>query len=336
MRSLFLITVCLLSPLHAVLADNPDNKAIQKAVTNGLSALALGTEGFEKKKSCFTCHNQTLPMLAQVTARKHGFSIREKLLKEQTRFTHEAFLDRLDPLKKGTGIGGRSMTVGYGLWALDLVDWERDETTGAMVTYLLKTQKKDGSYFYSANRAPLEDSPATSATIAAYFMQQFAPPDRRKETKESIDRSRKWLLEFKPTRQEDLNSRLWGLHELNGPEEEIEKARQAVLDRQQEDGGWAQLPKMASDSYATGQALWMLQETGTSPSSEAYQRGVTYLLKTQRENGSWFVATRSKPIQTHFESGFPYGKDQFIAICGTSWAVAALAATQPVPSAESP
>lgn len=336
MRLFLLIALCLLSSFHGVLAEKPDNEAIRKAVTKGLSALALGTEGFENKKSCFTCHNQTLPMLAQATAQKHGFSIRKKILEEQTRFTHEFFQDREDSLKKGTGIGGRSMTVAYGLWALDVVDWKQDDTTQAMVAYLLKTQKEDGSYFRSKTRAPLEDSPATSATIASYFLQKFAPPNRTKETKESIERSRKWLLAFKPTRQEDFNSRLWGLSELDGPKEEIEKARQAILDRQRKDGGWSQLSDMESDSYATGQALWMLQETGTSASSEAYQRGVAYLLKTQREDGSWFVATRSKPIQTHFESGFPYGKDQFIAICGTSWAVAALAATQVVVPANSP
>jgi hypothetical protein len=37
------------------------------------------------------------------------------------------------------------------------------------------------------------------------------------------------------------------------------------------------------------------------------------------------VKTRSKPIQTYYESGYPHGKDQFISISAASWATIALA-----------
>jgi N-acyl-D-amino-acid deacylase len=83
---------------------------------------------------------------------------------------------------------------------------------------------------------------------------------------------------------------------------------------------------MGSDAYATGSALAVLAEVGKSE-GEVYRRGVKWLLAAQKEDGSWHVATRSKPIQKHFESGFPHGKDQFISISATCWAVAALAAT---------
>ncbi len=61
----------------------------------------------------------------------------------------------------------------------------------------------------------------------------------------------------------------------------------------------------------------------------AYRRGVAFLMRTQKADGTWFVASRSHPFQLYFESGFPYGKDQFIAVAASGWAAAALALTLP-------
>ena len=64
---------------------------------------------------------------------------------------------------------------------------------------------------------------------------------------------------------------------------------------QRTDGGWARIPTIESDSYATGQALVSLQQMGgLSVESEAYRRGVRFLLETQQEDGSWLVETRRR------------------------------------------
>jgi hypothetical protein len=55
---------------------------------------------------------------------------------------------------------------------------------------------------------------------------------------------------------------------------------------------------------------------------------VQYLLRTQLEDGTWFVRSRAFGFQPYFESGFPHGKDQFISAAATSWAAMALAYTQ--------
>jgi hypothetical protein len=69
---------------------------------------------------------------------------------------------------------------------------------------------------------------------------------------------------------------------------------------------------------------------GVSVGRGSYQQGCRFLLKTVKADGSWLVTTRSKPIQTYFESGFPYKKSQFISICGTCWATLALVELIPV------
>ena len=96
---------------------------------------------------------------------------------------------------------------------------------------------------------------------------------------------------------------------------------------QRDDGGWSQKGAMDSDAYATGSVLVSLHDAGGMAIGDPiYQRGVKYLLKTQREDGSWHVASRSKPFQLYFESGFPHGHDQWISAAATNWAAMALVA----------
>ncbi len=63
----------------------------------------------------------------------------------------------------------------------------------------------------------------------------------------------------------------------------------------------------------------------------AYQRGVKYLLSTQRADGSWYVASHSPRIQAFFEGGFPHHYDQWISNWGTSWSAMALSAAIETP-----
>jgi len=55
-----------------------------------------------------------------------------------------------------------------------------------------------------------------------------------------------------------------------------------------------------------------------------FQKGVKYLLSTKAADGSWYVRSRAAKFQPYFESGFPYGHDQWISSMATGWAAAAL------------
>ena len=100
---------------------------------------------------------------------------------------------------------------------------------------------------------------------------------------------------------------------------------------QQADGGWSSLDGRASDAYSTSQALVALHEAGGVAVQDArWRRGIAYLLSTQAPDGSWQVVSRVHPpapvSPKYFDSGHPYGHDQFISTMGESLAVMALAA----------
>jgi N-acyl-D-amino-acid deacylase len=295
-------------------------------LTRGLPIIQKAAANYPKNRQCFSCHHQTLPILAMVTARDRHLSIDDQLLQAQAEFTHLSFQGEHEALKAGKGIGGKAMTVAYGLWALRLAEWHPDETTEAMVTYLLKTQHQDGYWTGQVTRPPLEESYFTATVLATQGMDYYATESQRGLVDAAAAKAKDWLNSAPATNQEDKAFRLWGLHSLSGRPKEIDSARKALLAVQHKDGGWAQTDDMKSDAYATGQTLFVLQKTGLSSSDQAYQRGVQFLLKTQCADGSWFVQTRSKPIQKDFDNGDSHGKNQFISTSATCWALSALAA----------
>ncbi len=264
-------------------------------------------------------------MLAIVTARAAGMEVDDDVLDGQAEFTRESFGDRLADLKAGKNIGGSAMTVGYGLWALELAGSEPDEVTEAMVTFLLKTQKPDGHWTTHGRRPPLEESTVTSTVLAASSLRSFAAPGQREEADRAVARALSWLEDAPEACQEDRNFRLRGLHMLGAPREAVLKAREAVLAAQRDDGGWSQRGEMDSDAYATGQTLALLAASGFPLADPAARRGVAFLLETQEADGSWKVETRSKPVQIYFDNGDPHGKHQFISTPASCWALTALA-----------
>lgn len=130
----------------------------------------------------------------------------------------------------------------------------------------------------------------------------------------------------RPENTEDHVFRLLGLVWARERRERIRSAANDLIALQQSDGGWGQIRSLASDAYATGQALNALADSGVvSLASAVYQRGVRFLLDTQLDDGSWYVRTRVIPIQPYFESEFAHGRDRFISAAATGWAAMALA-----------
>ena len=120
--------------------------------------------------------------------------------------------------------------------------------------------------------------------------------------------------------------RLSGLGWCGASAIEVKNAGQALLALQRSDGGWGGNPHMRSDVFATSVALVTLAESKvTSVKDSAYRRGVDYLLSKQFPDGSWHVRSRAIKFQPYFESGFPFGHDQWISTAATAWAVQAIA-----------
>jgi len=317
--------VSLAGESHAPLPAAKPKEPVRTAVRRGLEIVQTAAGNYPEHRQCFSCHHQTLPLLAMTSAKRAGIPIDDSLRQEVVRFTRKSFAGRKSRLKRGTGIGGRAMTVGYGLWTLDIAGEKPDDLSAAMVTYLLKTQHKHGRWAPPSHRPPMEESRITCTLLAVYAMGNLADESQRAAVKRARETGVKWLLSTKPESTEDHVMKLWALSLLGEQKDDVAVARDAVLQLQGDDGGWAQEPGMQSDAYATGQALYVLLKTRQPRESPPIRRAVRFLLKTQCEDGSWFVKTRSRPVQVFFDNGDPHGKSQFISVPATGWATAALA-----------
>lgn len=314
----------LVSVVPAVAEEGPA-KVVRTAVERGLSVLERGAREYPSHQSCFACHHQTLPLLAMKTARDAGVKFDQELFKDQQNFTRKSFNERKERLAKGEHVGGRAATVSYGLWTLNLADDPKDDLGEAMTAYLLSVQQPNGSWKPPSNRPPLEVSSVSCTVLSAMGIRRFATEAQQEMVTEALTRAKAWLASASLDEQEDLNFALWAEKLLDGTEERRMALRDRVLAARRADGGWSQIPTINSDSYATGQTLYVLLESGLAADEAAVREGVAFLLETQENDGSWHVVTRSKPIQPWFDNGDPHDKDQFISIAATGWATAALA-----------
>jgi N-acyl-D-amino-acid deacylase len=303
---------------------------VRAAVKRGLTALDKSSARYPEHRACFSCHHQTLPLMAQKTAEVQGYSVDAALRHSQHAFSLKSFSHRIDDLRAGQGIGGRAMTVSYALWALTLSDHSPDETSAALASYLLKTQRAEGHWIGQTSRPPLEESYQTCTVLAMRGLEKFADGEQKEIARTAINKARDWLLAAPAKSQEDKNLRLWGLYDFESSAPARDAALQAVLSSQRADGGWAQLDGMDSDAYATGQTLFVLQSIGRAVTDDVYRRGMQFLVRNQCTDGAWLVETRCKAVQPYydFDDEDPLGKNQFISVAASSWAVAALAAGQ--------
>ena len=302
-------------------------RSVRVALDRALPLLQRNDEVFLKKAGCVSCHNNTLTAVTVATARKKGLRIDSQIAQHQLT-TIGNYIDAWrERALQGNGIPGDADTVSYILWGLAAEGFPADAATDAMAIFLMRQQTADGSWRIFAHRPPIESSDIEVTALSMRAIQVYAPrAGGGSASANAVKRAGAWLAQTSPRSTEDHALRLLGLSWAGAPQDVVRTSAGALIAAQRPDGGWSQLSTLSSDAYATGQALVALAESGALLTSDAaYRRGVNFLLRTQFADGSWFVKSRAIPLQPHFETGFPFGHDQFISAAGTNWAARALA-----------
>jgi len=295
------------------------------AVTRAVPLLQRADTQFLAKAGCVSCHNNTLTAMTVSSARAKKIAVDEQVAQSQLKTIGEYVHTWRDRVLQGIGIPGDADTMSYILLGLAAEKYPADAATDAMARFLLRQQRADGHWDLLAHRPPIESTPVQVTAMSMRALQVYAPAPLRAQYEPAIRRAAEWIVKAQPRSNEERAFRLLGLYWSKADSKTIRAAAKDVLAQQRADGGWSQLPTLESDAYATGQSLFALAESGTVVTKDrAFGKGVTFLLNTQLPDGSWFVKSRALPIQPHFESGFPYGKDQFISAAGTNWASLAL------------
>ncbi|MBI3399858.1 MAG: ankyrin repeat domain-containing protein [Acidobacteria bacterium] len=313
-------------------------ESIRAAVERSLPLLQDVDAAFVRQTGCASCHHNSLVAMAVSTARANGYAVDETIARTQLT-TIGAYLESWrERTLQNLPIAGGVDTISYLLFGLASEHYTPDPATDAQALWLKRRQAADGRWPFGTLRPPIESNDVAETALSIRALQAFAPPAQRAEYQKSIDRARAWLTTAETETTEERAFRVLGLSWAKAPAADVGRAARDLLAAQRPDGGWAQTDAMGSDAYATGEALVALRE-GLGPSklgpygnidspdltSRAYRKGLEFLLRTQIDDGSWFVETRAVPIQAYFESGFPYGVNQWISAAATAWATTALA-----------
>ena len=313
------------NPAPLQLQPKPAGSA-RAAIEKSIPALQRADVAFLQKAGCVSCHNNSLAAMMVASARAKGVRVNEQIARDQLRRIAAFLQENSERALENEGLPGGIDTVSYILLGLAAEKYPSDPITDVWARYVKNNQAPDGRWKCGSLRPPLESSDFEVTAASIRSVRAYGPKSQRAEYDKAAERAVQWLEKSQPVNTEDYAFKILGLSWGGGSQEAIRKTAQQLLALQRSDGGWGQVTALATDGYATGQALVALRESRVmAVNNPAYQRGIQYLLNSQLEDGSWYVRTRAPSFQPYFDSEFPHGPDQFISAAASNWASMALA-----------
>ena len=299
--------------------------SVRGALDRSLPQLQRADVAFIQRAGCVSCHNNSLTAMTMAAAREKGMRVDEQIASSQLHRIAAFLEENRERALENVGIPGGIDTVSYILLGMAAEKYPSDSITDAWARYVKNNQSPDGRWQCLSLRPPLESSDFQVTAASIRSVRTYGPKSQRSEYDKAVERAVRWLEKARPKSTEDHAFKILGLIWGGGSREAIRMTANQLLALQSSDGGWGQLSSLASDAYATGQALVALRESrALAAGNSAYQRGIQFLLNSQLEDGSWYVRTRALAIQPYFDSDFPHGPDQFISAAATNWAAMAL------------
>jgi hypothetical protein len=311
--------------------------SLRAAAGRALVLLQRGGAAWLESAACASCHHQGLLIPVVAVARRQGFQVDEQQAHAQEVRLRSMLASMEAGISATSAPQGDDEAVRFGLgffgqatsgtaWlqaALASGDGRTVPLDEVVALTLGRTQLANGRWRVGAPRLPIQDSDIQTTALVIRVLLTFAPA--HPDTAWQVERARVWLLSSVAATTLDRAYRLLGLKWAAADRSDLKEAMKALLKEQGDEGGWAQLPGLNAGAYATGLALVALREGAEMvPTHHDYQRGIAYLIRTQEDDGSWFVHKRAASFNQYFDSGFPHGMHQFSSFAGTAWATMAL------------
>jgi hypothetical protein len=324
MRFIFAMVLGILSASASVQDLRHKASDVDAAIDRGLAFLAKDAMAWKKDHNCVSCHHAALVIWSLHEAKQHGHTVNEPVLAEMTKWVAESGDGKFGlarPKSAPKALNPKAVWFALALSA----DPKPDVISKKGMTLLLKTVKSDqtenGSWSsWPETRPPIFGNSDESMTALATLAVVLAAEPSDNSARAVRDRGIRWLAETKTDDDpQSVAIRLVLWKRLCRSAEEWGPLVRSIRERQNTDGGWSQAKDMASDAWATGQALYALSLAGITANDAGTARAQAFLIKTQREDGSWPMTSRPvKPGGTGSKSLIP------ITGAGSAWAVLGL------------
>jgi len=223
-------------------AGASDAAMIKQSVEKALALLQKSGPEFVKVSGCSSCHHQSLPQMAIGLARSRGLSVNEQISQQQVKAVTAMFRPMREEMLKGSDkFPNPPISVSYSLLGLAAEGYAADDTTAAMAHLIATKQLPDGSFRVLPARPPLESSDFTATALSIRALQVYGANPVK-----AIEQASAWRPKAKPFSNEDRAMKLLGLSWAG--EKPLAEPARALLANQRPDGGWAQLPNLATDA----------------------------------------------------------------------------------------
>ncbi len=299
--------------------------AIKTSVTKSFAVLQTSGAKFISAAKCASCHHATLTSVIAEKLKAKGLSDIDTTAAMRTDAINNTLFFIDNPNLVYQFVSAKFLPA-YMLLGLEAEKFPANYNTDLAVDYLISQALPDGHFKAEYARVPFEIGDVHLTATAIRAIQLSASPAKNTQVKKLVANTKHWLEKLQLTNEQELAFQLLGMKWCASSETSKIKIAKKLIAMQNNDGGWSQLPTMRSDSYATGEVLYALSESGVmNTANDVYAKGVNYLLQTQDETGAWIVETRSNPIQPFISSGFPpLDESQYISAAATNWATLAL------------
>jgi hypothetical protein len=325
MRCVAATAWCLLLSGIASAAEPPASATdLRATIDQGLVFLAKDAVAWKEKFNCASCHHAALTIWALREAKDRGHAVDEEVLADLTKWIAEAgdgknSLPRPDSAPRA--FHSKALYFSLGLATISQPSEIERQGRKRLLATVIGDQLDDGSWSsWPDTRPPIfgKSDETVTALAGLALLPEAATGDAPAIA--ARDRALQWLAEHQPASDHQaLAMRLLLLQKAGRQEAEGQPLVSKILERQNADGGWSQTPEMASDPHATGQALYALAHAGRKSNDPAVQRAQAFLIKTQRETGSWTMTSREiKPGDGGAKNLVP------ITGAGNAWAILGL------------
>jgi hypothetical protein len=340
-RTLFIVTA-IAGVLSAAAAGEhrPTRAEVRGAVERCLPYLVDGGESWIQLRSttnpigCVSCHRVAFMIWSHNEGRRRGLKVDAKQIEEWTEWSLEKMLARG---KEGGGLDTMSQMILARDTTVRWPDKPAAERKGVdhlqtIWEYIVDRQKPDGSW------TPEGQLHSPSEVTTRWAIVALASRDGGEASSVSRSKAVEYLKRLEPSAStEALLLRLLVERRFGEPARATE-LRKELRERQLADGGWAyQKSATESDAFATGQVLYALSQEGIDDTDAAIQGGRHFLIKTQRDDGSWLVPTRAIHSVEGISAKRLAKTDPINTYWGSAWATIGLVHTlPPQPSHEQP
>lgn len=317
-------------------AEIPASSAprVRKAVERGLEFLVQDAVDWRTERKCATCHHGAMTVWALSEAKDRGFAIPGDRLADQSNWLKERFKDLDKPRDPRPGwnmVSTPAVYMAVMAEALPAQNAISPDDLNRIAGHLLRHQESDGSWAWSPAPAknrppPVFESDEVVTLLADLALRPRVPvdPSVKSEAREGRQHASSWLAKNTPNGTTQGQAiRIFREFRAGKSSEDLAPAISRLLGEQNDDGGWGQNKDLPSDAFATGQALYFLSVAGVKADRPEIRRAASFLVGSQKEDGSWPMTPRSHPGVTPSTNLVP------ITYFGSAWATMGLLRTVP-------